>query len=715
LTKEKEKYTFEYLLRKVKKYIKDEEELEQIEKAYLFAFEKHKEQKRKTGEDYIIHPLTVAIILTSIYADSKTIMASLLHDVLVECDVTKDEIRNLFGSEVSDIVYGVTKLTRINFSTENDYLIEYYKKVIVGMSEDVRVIIIKLAERVHNMRTLFALTSDKQKEVAKETLEIFAPIAHHLGINKIKSELEDLSLRYLKPDIFYDIAEKLNNTKLERDTTVFDMQKEVSNLLSLHHITHEIKGRAKSIYSIYNKLNKGKKFSDIYDLLALRILVDTEQECYLALGIIHSKFKPLPKRFKDYVAMPKPNGYQSLHTTVFGIGGYLFEIQIRTHQMNEIAENGVASHWAYKEKKDAAKVLKNTTEQKLQFFKAIMELSEEELSKEDLVSSIQEEVINDDIYVFTPKGDVIELPKGATPIDFAYRVHTRVGETMVGAIVNDQIVPLNYELQDNDVIKINTNKNSLGPSKEWINMAKSSQTKNKIKAFFTKSEKEVYQERGKEALEKELRKRKFAFNDFLNDENLKQIFKELHLSSVDELYLTIGNGKNPINTVINIIDKKEEDILPKLKQIPKNIEADIIISGIDKVRVSLASCCSPIPGDDLIGYITKGSGITIHRSNCHNLSTLSDRLIKADWNLETNKKYLTSVMIYTNTLENKLVEIIQKASMFDISIDKIVTTNKSDAINYEVDFYVKNLETLQRLMLSLRSFPYVNDIERIIR
>ena len=477
MSHQKDTITFADLVEKTNHYIKDEKERDQIEKAYTFAKEKHDGQYRKSGEAYIIHPLNVALILTSVYADSESIEAALLHDTLEDCDVAEEEIEILFGKNVLRLVQGVTKLGRIHFSTDNEYLVEYYKKIIVGMSEDVRVIIIKLADRLHNMRTLWAIPEEKQKQKAKETLEIFAPLAHHLGIHKIKSELEDLSLRYLKPVVFYDIAEKLNKTKAQRDTTVNEMLKEVSNLLVEHHIPHEIKGRAKSIYSIYNKLNNGKKFSDIYDLLALRILVDTEQDCYLALGIIHSKFRPLPKRFKDYIAMPKANMYQSLHTTVFGIDGYLFEIQIRTYQMDEVAENGVASHWAYKEHKDASKSMQNTTEQKLQFFKSIMELSQDKMSSEDFVNSVKDEVLNNNIYVFTPKGDVFELPKGATPLDFAYKVHTRVGETTVGASVNGSIVPLDYELQNNDIVKINTNK-SAHPSKEWLNIVKSTQVDN---------------------------------------------------------------------------------------------------------------------------------------------------------------------------------------------------------------------------------------------
>ena len=444
---EKKVYTLNDLLEMASVYILEEENLQKIREAYYFAEKMHKGQFRKSGEEYIVHPLNVAIILTTIYADTPTLIAGLLHDVIEDCDCDKEEIDEKFGEVVGKLVYGVSKLGRIHFSTENEYLIDYYKKIIVGMSEDVRVIIVKLAYRLHNMRTLWALPEEKQKKIAKETLEILAPIGDHLGIHKIKSELEDLALRYLKPDVFYDIAEKLNKTKVERERTVNEMMKYVTNLLTDHNIPHEIKGRAKSIYSIYNKLNKGRKFSDIYDLLAIRILVGTEQECYLTLGIIHSKFKPIPKRFKDYIAMPKPNMYQSLHTTVFGIDGYLFEIQIRTYEMDEVAENGVASHWAYKEQKDASALMQTTTEQKLQFFKSIVELNEDKMSSEEFVNSVKDEVLNNNIYCFTPKGDIFELPKGATPIDFAYKVHTQVGEQMVGAIVNNSIVPLDYELQ----------------------------------------------------------------------------------------------------------------------------------------------------------------------------------------------------------------------------------------------------------------------------
>lgn len=713
----KEQYTIEDLIKKASVYIPEEENLEKIRKAYVFAEASHRGQFRKSGEPYIIHPLNTAIILTTVYADTDTLIAGLLHDTIEDCDVDKDELEEMFGKTVANLVNGVSKLGRINFSTENEYLIDYYKKIIVGMSEDVRVIIVKLADRLHNMRTLYALPPEKQKKIAKETLEILAPIAHHLGIHKIKSELEDLSLRYLKPDVFYDIAERLDKTKIERDNTVNEMLNLVSSLLTEHNIPHEIKGRAKSIYSIYNKLNKGKKFSDIYDLLALRVLVDTEQECYLALGIIHSKFKPIPNRFKDYVAMPKANMYQSLHTTVFGVDGYLFEIQIRTYQMDEVAENGIASHWAYKEHKDAKELMQNTTEQKLQFFKSIIELNEDKMSSEDFVNSVKDEVLNNNIYCFTPKGDIIELPRDATPIDFAYKVHTRVGETMVGAIVNNSIVPLDYKLKNNDIVKINTSKNSKGPSQEWLNIVKSTQTKNKIRAFFSKNEKEIYIDRGKDSLEKELRKKKISFSEFLTPENTEKIFKELKIDSIDDLYLEIGNGKHNPTTVINIIYKKEEEPKPVKKPIIKQTDSnsDVVVAGIDKVKVNLANCCNPIPGDEIVGYITKGNGISVHRKECHNLEYLDNRTVSVSWSDNTKDKYETSILIHTKDESNNLIEVIQKLGMFDIHIERFITLRQKDEMIYEVDLFVKSLEYLNKVFREIEKLSYITKIERLMR
>ena len=717
MTIEKKLYTIDDLIDKASSYITKEEELQKIRDVFEFSKIKHAGQFRQSGEPYFYHPLATAVILTTVYADCDTICAGLLHDVIEDCGVSKQELEDAYGTTVANLVYGVTKISKIHFSTENEALIEYYKKIIVGMSEDVRVIIIKLADRLHNMRTLWAKDEEKQKKIARETLDILAPIAHHLGIHKIKSELEDLSLRYLKPNVFYDIADKLNNTKLERDKVVSDMITSVSNLLKENNIEFEIKGRSKSIYSIYKKLEKGRKFSDIYDLLALRILVDDVQQCYSIIGMIHAKYKPIPKRFKDYIAMPKVNGYQSLHTTVFGIDGYLFEIQIRTRDMDEIAENGVASHWAYKENKNLNQTGTSSTEAKLQFFKSIVELNEDKMSSEEFVNSVKNEILNNNIYVFTPKGDIYELPKGSTPIDFAYCIHTRVGETMVGAIVNDSIVPLDYELQDNDIVKINTNKNSSGPSKEWLNIAKSTRARNKIKTFFTKGAKDTYIERGKAELEKELRKRKLAFNEFLNEENTAEIFKQAKVTDMTDLYLNIGNGRFSGAYVINIIQKKDSPLEKVVfKEIPKHVDGDVIVEGIDKIKVNLANCCNPVPGDEIVGYITKGNGISVHRRCCHNLAFLDNRMVSVIWNPEkTTNKFVTSVFIYCKESDKSLLEIMQKASSSGISIDNIRTNRKIDEVIYDVDLWVRDLEHLNNFIRDLENISYIEKVVRMIK
>jgi len=702
------------LLLKLKGYIK-QEDLEIIKNAYVFASEKHFGQKRLSGEDYIIHPLNVAYILADIHADSYTIAAALLHDTIEDCNATKEEIEREFGSEIASLVQSITKINKLNFNTDSESMIANQRKILIGLTEDVRVIILKLADRLHNMRTLWAVPEEKQKQKAKETLDIFTPIAHRLGINSIKSELEDLCLRYLKPDVYFQIVEKLNKTKQERDNYVVEMEESVSKILNEHNIKHEIKGRSKSIFSIYKKLDKGKKFNEIYDLLALRVYVDTEEQCYQALGLIHSKYKPLPKRFKDYIAMPKTNMYQSLHTTVFGIDGMVFEIQIRTYEMDKIAEIGIASHWSYKEGKSN---MQNEMEEKLQFFRFIMELKEEQNGEEDFVNSVKEE-FSDTIYVFTPMGDVIELPKGSTPIDFAYRIHTKVGDTMVGAIVNNNIVPLNYELSDNDIIKINTNKNST-PSKEWINIAKTIQAKNKIKAFFNKTTKEDYLEKGEELLAKELRKRKLS--NFLNNDNLSKILDELKCVDINELYINIGNNKYTPNQVINVITEenatKEEIILSKAldKQVDlPNIKNDVIVSGIDDIKVNIASCCKPIKGDRIIGYITKGNGITIHRLACPNVFDLQDRIIDVKWNDQINKKYPTSLLIRTNDNNSILMDIISKTSNTDITIESIKTINTSEGSLYEITILVENKEKLVKYMNDLNSLRNIINVERLIK
>ena len=693
----------------------DKDEIEIIEKAIDYACSKHEGQYRKTGEEYIIHPLSVAIILTTIKADKDTIIASLLHDVLEDTPTSKEELENLFGKTVANLVDGVTKINSINVSTENEYLTNYYKKIIVGMSEDVRVIIIKLADRLHNMRTLYAIPVDRQKLKAKETLEILAPIAHRLGMHKIKSELEDLSLKYSKPDVYYDVVEKLNNTKIEREECVSKMMDEVSTLLKNNGIKHEIKGRAKSIYSIYKKLDKGRSFSDIYDLLAIRILVDKEQECYLALGLIHSKYKPVSKRFKDYIAMPKTNLYQTLHTTVFGLDGNLFEIQIRTYDMDEIAENGIASHWAYKEHKNAFLEMQNVTEQKLQFYKSIIELNEEKMTNEDFVNRVKDEVLNNNIYVYTPKGDVFELPNGSTPIDFAYRIHTQVGDKMTGAIVNNNMVNLSYELQNGDIVKILTNNNSKGPSREWLNIVKTTQAKSKIKAFFNKTTREDYIESGKNLLEKELRRKKISSTEFLKPDNIKEVLKIFKLNTIEDLYLNIGNNKFSVKSVVKNKNEESNDQKKEIKVKVLDTDNDIVVGNTKNIQTHIANCCLPIPGDDIIGFITKGSGISIHRKNCLNINDMDDRVISANWNTKIKNKYYSDIVIYTNTKDNKIVDIVQTSASMNIQIESINLLNKSDKNIYSLEVVISSLDEMNKYLKELRKIQNVVEVERIMQ
>ena len=693
------------------KYL-DSSQIELMKKAYNYALEKHKDDYRLTNEPVISHLVEVVKILLSLNVDCDTICAAFLHEVLKNPDNNINEIEEIFGQSISKLVESVNKINKLSFSCNSEASIANERKILVGLTEDVRVIMIKLADRLHNMRTLYVHPENVQKDKAKETLDILVPIAHRLGMNKIKGELEDLSLRYLKKDVYFQIVEKLNEDKQQRDNLVLKMQEEVSFLLNKNSIKHEIKGRSKSIYSIYKKLDTGRKFSDIYDIYALRVFVDTIAECYQVLGIIHSKYRPIPKRFKDYIAMPKTNMYQSLHTTVFGVDGHLFEIQIRTYEMDKIAECGIASHWSYKEHKNMSS-MQNEMEEKLQFFRSIMDLKEE--SDTDFINSVKDE-FNNTIYVFTPKGDVIELPKGSTPIDFAYKVHTIVGNTMVGAIVNNQLVSLNTELNDNDIVKINVNRNS-SPNYEWINMCKTAQAKNKIRSFFTKISKDDSILKGQELLNKELRKKKLSINEFLNNENLEKIFDEFKLSYINELYISIYNGKYKplqfINFILDLNKTKEEIILSKTnKEIKVVIKNDIAVKGIDEIKINLASCCMPLPGDEIIGYITKGNGITVHRSICPNIKEHNERFIDVYWNNDTNKKYKSSIIIQTNDTKNILVDIVSKTSNNDIVIESANVYNSNQT--YDISLLVKDKEKLNKFINELYGISSVKSIERKI-
>lgn len=706
--------TFYDLIEKVRKYNDDDDELRIIEKAYNYAKEKHFTQKRITGDDYITHPLNVAYILTDVNADYKAICAALLHDTIEDSDGSFQEIEKLFGYDIANLVECVTKINRINFNSDSEQMAANQRKILVGLASDVRVLIIKLADRLHNMRTLYVFSPEKQQRKARETLEILTPVAHRLGMYKIKSELEDLCLRYLNPSAYFDILEKLNYKKTEMDEAVGKMLDEVSSLLKEHGIRHEIKGRSKSVYSIYNKLSKGRSFNDIYDILALRVLVDTEQECYLALGLIHSKYKPVPKRFKDYIAMPKSNFYQSLHTTVFGIDGMLFEIQIRTYDMDRVAEYGIASHWSYKEHTSGDS--KDAMDQKLAIFRNIIELNEDSSTPEEFISSVKKDILfNDSIFVYTPKGDVIELPNGSTTVDFAYKVHSEVGDKMVGAIVNDNIVPFDYVLKTGDIIKINTSRLSNGPNKDWLNFVVTSQAKNKIKGFYSKIEKDDNINRGMVLLDGYLKKKNITFEMF-QDKYLNKLLDNYKIKDIDEFYMSLGMGKYTIDNMIKSIVKEEEKKKKSinLKGISKKkqeVDSDILVENMSSIKVTISGCCKPIPGDNIIGYITKGAGITVHRSNCKNIMDLDERLINVKWNDNLNKKYPADLLIYTNE-DDILLDIITKASSNDVVIDSIFTLNKSSLKVLSVTVLVKNIEVLDKFCKDLYNIGSVVKIER---
>ena len=709
----KEINTIEELIDSVS-YITDKDEINIIKKAYEFASNVHKNNTRLCGEDYMHHPLNVAYNLTKLYADSDTIAAGLLHDTIHIGNSTLDELKKEFSLDICTLVEGITTINNLNLSTDSEDHINYYKKIIVGLTEDVRIIIIKLVERVDNMKTLYILKPEKQKDKAKETLEILVPIAHRLGLSEIKKELEVLSLKYYKPDAFKSVEAMLNNTEEQRNDLLLHMKRRVSELLIDNNIKFEIKARVKSIYSIYNKMQKGKKFSELYDIYGIRIIVNTESECYQVLGIIHSKFKPLQNRFKDYIANPKVNMYRSLHTTVFGYDGKLYEIQIRTHEMDEVAERGIASHWSYKEK---GKKMQNSMEEKLQLFRSIIELDNDNISSDEFVNTVKNELLSDNIYVYTPKGDVFELPKEATPIDFAYKVHSKIGETMVGALVNDVIAPLDTQLKSNDIVKIITNKNSK-PSKEWLLMAKTSQAKNKIKSYFSKIDKNEAIEKGKDLFLKEVRKRKIPISS-IND-NMKDIISKLKVKDENEMYYNFGTGNFSVKITLNSIFKdeleKEDIMLDKINN--KNIDEndyknDFIVGNIDNVKVSTAKCCYPIKGDEIIGYITRGNGIVVHSKNCKNLNLLEDRFIDIKWNKKVDKKYDCLLNITTIKKDNILIDIINKASSLNISIVRINTINNLDNIMYEISIKVSDIDTLKKYKNTLNQNKDIIKIERV--
>ena len=687
------------------------EDFDTIKKAYYYAEEAHKGMKRLTGDDFITHPLEVVNILLDLNVDDVTIIAAFLHEVINNGNKTYEDIEKEFGTEVAIIVQSVSKINKLELPDNNESSVIYLRKILVGLAEDVRVLYIKLADRLHNMRTNWAINPEKQKAKAEETMSVLVPIAHRLGINSIKSELENLSLYYLKPDVYNDILEKLNNTTTELSAYLEDMKQSIIDILTDAGIKFEIKGRVKSIYSIYNKLSTGRKWEDIYDILALRVFVNEETECYQVIGLIHAHFRPISKRFKDFIANPKENMYQSLHTTVYGNDGHVFEIQVRTYEMDEVAEKGVASHWSYTE--HGTKKIQSIMEQKLELFRNIIEGAQEE-SDVDFEKTIKEDIFQDLIYTYTPKGDVVALPKGSTPIDFAYRIHSEVGDRMVSAIVNDQIVPLSYELQNDDVVSIKTNANSK-PNKDWLNIAKTPQARNKIKSYFSKKDKEDYIEKGKIILEKELRKRKIPYADIFNNNTINKIVKDLKVEDFDEVYLGIGSLRWTASYIISLTDKDKHEasdllferkiILPKI-----SYKSDILVEGVSNIMVNLAKCCMPIKGDDIVGYITKNQGISVHKKNCPNVDLNSDRIVDVSWNNDSNNYYFTNIYVTIKDNSDILASIITEVGKYDSLVRSCNTKEKDNYYVYELNIRIKDTNDLEKIMNGIRHLENVKEV-----
>ena len=687
------------------------DDFETIKRAYEYAYNEHKGMKRLTGDDFITHPLEVTKILMELNVDDTTIIASLLHEVINNGSKTYEDLVEDFGEDIAKIVLSVSKINKLELPDNNESSVIYLRKILVGLAEDVRVLYIKLADRLHNMRTNWAINPLKQKQKADETMSVLVPIAHRLGINSIKSELENLSLYYLKPDVYNDILEKLNETVDELNDCLEEMKDSLIELLTEAGIKFEIKGRVKSVYSIYNKLSNGKEWNKIYDILALRIFVEEESECYQVIGLIHSRFRPMPKRFKDYIASPKENMYQSLHTTVYGVEGHVFEVQVRTYEMDEIAEKGIASHWSYKEK--GTKKIQNVMEQKLEMFRNVIEASHNDTDA-DFENTVNSDIFSDLIYAYTPKGDVVELPAGSTPIDFAYRIHSHVGDTTVGAIVNDQIVPLSYELKNDDVVNIKTNNNS-SPNKDWLSFVKTSQAKNKIKAYFSKQDKEEYISKGKSILEAELRKRKLSFNDVLNNETINKIVKDLKMKDLDEIYLSIGSLRFTASYIINLTkeDKHEVDdaLFERKVNTPKiNYKSDILVEGVPDIMVNIAKCCMPIKGDEIVGFITKGQGISVHKKGCSNVPD-NDRVVSVSWNMDASNYYFTNIYVYVAVGFDLLVNIITEVGKLGCIIRGCNTKEFDNKTMYELNIRIKDKEELDNVMKSIRKIHNVIEVK----
>lgn len=716
---------YEDLYAVTSQYIHAAKDQELIQKAYDVAATLHEGQFRKSGEAYIVHPLCVAIILAELHAGPATLCAGLLHDTVEDTKETKEDVAKVFGEDIASIVDGVTKLTQLKFASLEEKQAENHQHMLLAMAKDIRVIIVKLADRLHNIRTLGALSAEKQERIAKETLEIYAPLAHKLGMFKIKAELEDTALKYVEPVWYAKIISQIKNDTAVRFNSIDHTIAEIREYLEPEKIPHfEIKGRIKNTYSIYKKMiNQSKAFEDIYDILAIRIIVNTVGECYQVLGIIHAHYTPVPKRFKDYIAVPKPNMYQSLHTTVISNDGLIFEVQIRTEEMDRVAELGVAAHWAYKENVEYSKEKEQfEIASKLKWYAELLQYSEEDKSAEakDFVDTIKEEILTTNVYVYTPTGEVIALPKGATPLDFAYKIHTNIGNKTVGAMVNNRIVPLEYELQNGDIISIKTNKNSFGPSENWLKIAKTSHAKHKIKSFLNKQNRDVLVANGKSLVEEEFRSNRLTPD--LTEDFVVTNFSKNNINSLEDLYCEVGKGALSAKTVVKKYTGEgrnhEESLAKQIERsqriLTTNSETGVVVEGLKNPQLKLGSCCNPIPGDPIMGYVTKGYGIVVHHRSCKNASSFAkERLISLEWATNPNRKYPVSIKITAVTNNNLLVEIMNVVSANCLSILSINANNNSNLETVvKLKVLTPDLIQLEKMIVNMKKISYIHNIER---
>lgn len=728
------------LIDKIKSYAPNAD-VSLVEKAYYFGKSAHEGQFRKSGEPYFIHPIAVANILSDMELDIETIVAGLLHDVVEDTDYTYEDIEREFSQEVANLVDGVTKLGQIKYQSKEETQAENLRKMFLAMAKDIRVILIKLADRLHNMRTLKFMPPEKAKAKAKETLEIYGGIANRLGISMIKWELEDLALRYIDPEGYYDLVEKVAKKRSQREAYIENVLKMLDEKLKSVNISYNVYGRPKHFYSIYSKMNnKHKSFEEIYDLTAVRIIVDTVKDCYAVLGMVHTLWKPIPGRFKDYIAMPKPNMYQSLHTTVIGPDGDPVEIQIRTKEMHRIAEYGIAAHWKYKEGK-SAEGSKQNIEEKLKWLRQMMEWEKDLKDPQEFLDALKEDVFSSQVYVFTPRGDVIELPAGATPIDFAYRVHTNVGNKCVGAKIDGRIVTIDYKLQNGNIVEILTSANSNGPSRDWLSIVKTPNAKSRIRQWFKKERREENIERGSLILEREFKKYSLPTKDPAIDKHMQHIAKTFNQPSVEDLIATIGYGGIMASQVVSKVRELYEKEAKKIqkdqlanqpedfknhnlsdqeyKKKRKNNSQGIVVKGLDNILVRFAKCCNPLPGDHIVGYVTKGRGVAIHRADCPNANTNGDffqnRLLEVSWSDANKSKFEAEIQIRAVDRKGIINDITHMVAIDKVSLNGINARKGKDSIvSVNLLVEVNNIDELTLLMKKIKSIPGVEDIYRVI-